>query len=523
MFPWRDLAWAHPPPLHQNATKGVISLVEFDICGVNLYAGRMTPFDAWREWQGTAKEALASAATLARDLGLHLTMPSERALRDWRSEALLTHTNRRFTGRNLLELLRIKQLRDLEVSANLIRAALEEKSDDQLVEELTVTVSLPILDAMPKPDDTSEAERAVQLLAAGILHQFSATSHGKLVGIYVDIPVTLRQAQAHLSRLAFRSDSTPHRDRTSINLSSVHELLHACTTPMARWAPAPIAEHPVYAELTLIEPDLFTPSPECEQLAEQAGHLENLIEVHWHNRFSHTLDRLDEDRRDAMYTRIRRFIAEHPLVAADELLSLKRDPRIQLAGDVGSFIDSVYLPVHAYDTVHRQVHRCAHCQGPVRDGRCRLPSCRALRAVTEEAAPIPMDQAFIAHPALLRYWCDPAQEELRLYRHLKRTHGNDVRLYPLRDACDVAVGSEYGVDVKDYSDPVQLAAKLNAGIGRFRMYPHKFLAIATRRARDASYIPRLKERLSSALLKDLTVLSVEEAMAQLSTLKVTHD
>ena len=483
----------------------------------------MSPFDMWRNWQGTAKEALTNAATLASNLKLDLTLPSERALRDWRTEGLLTHTSRKFTGRNLLELLRIKQLRDLEVSVHLIRTTLEGKSDDQLYKELTVAVSLPLLEAVPTPDDTSEADRAVQLLAAAILHQFSATSHGKLVGIYVDIPVTLRQAQAHLSRLAFRSANPLRGDGTSVNLSSVHELLHACTTPMRLWAPAPIAEHPVYAELTLIEPDLFTPSPECEQLAEQAGHLENLIEVHWHNRFSQTLDRLDEDRRDAMYTRIRRFIAEHPLTTADELLSLKRDPRIQLAADVGAFIDGIYLPVHAYDAIHRQVHRCAHCKGPIRHHRCRLPSCRALHPVTEEATPIPMEQAYIAHPALLRYWCDPAQEELRLYRHLRRTHGDATHLYPQRDACDVAVGSEYGVDVKDYSDPVQLATKLNAGIGRFRLYPHKFLAIATRRARDASYIPRLKERLSATLRKELTVLSVEEAMDQLSTLKVIHD
>ncbi|MDR6218232.1 hypothetical protein [Deinococcus soli (ex Cha et al. 2016)] len=478
----------------------------------------MSPFDPWRTWHGTAKDALSTAATLAASLDLHLELPTERALRDWRTEGLLTHTTRRFTGRNLLELLRVKQLRDHSVSAHLIRAALDDRTDDQLVADLTSgqDLTLPLFET---PPDDSEANRAVQLLASGILAQFRATSHGTLVGIYADMPLPLRQAQAHLSKLAFDHPAPA----TPVNYASVHELLHACTTPMHRWAPAPIAEHPDYSDLILIDPDLFTPSPECEQLATQGGHLENLIEVYWHGRFSQTLDRLDEDRRDHMYTLIRQFIAEHPLVTRDELLRLKRNPRVQSAADVGSFIDSIYQPVHTHDAIHRQVPRCAHCHGPIRDGRCRLPSCRAQHPVTQHATPIPMDQAFVAHPALLRYWCDPAQEELRLYRHLRGIHGDATHLYPQRDACDVAVGPDHGVDVKDYADPVQLATKLNAGIGRFRLYQHKYLAVATRRTKDPSYIPRLKERLTPSLRRDLTILSVDDAMQQLSTLKVTHD
>ncbi|WP_216328052.1 hypothetical protein [Deinococcus aestuarii] len=477
----------------------------------------MTPFDSWRGWTGTVQAALAVLPQLASELDLMLDLPNERVLRDWRAKGLITKHQRLLTGHNLLEILRAKQLRDLDLPNTLIRQHLHEQTDTDLLAALTGITPAPATSSAPAEltADLTETDRVLQQLAAAILDQYNRVTHGKLVGIYTDIPLSLRQAQAYLSRMNFRFGGC------TINLSSVHELLHACTQPLSDWAPRPLAEHPEHHDVILIEDDLYTPSPDCALLAEQGGHLENLIEVQWHGRFQDALDRLHESHRDDMYTRIRRFIAEHPLVTTSELLKLKRNPRVQMASEITQFIDSVYQPVHPFDTVNRTVLRCEHCQGPIRDNRCRLPTCRSLNPTTTQTTPVPMDQAYIAHSALLRYWCDPAQEELRLYRHLTQFHPK-VHLYPQSDACDVAIGTEHGVDIKDYTDPLRLADKLNSGIGRFRLYKHKYLAIATRRVRDDSYIPRLRERLNTTLKRDLEILSVEEAMDKLAALKGDH-
>jgi hypothetical protein len=114
-----------------------------------------------------------------------------------------------------------------------------------------------------------------------------------------------------------------------------------------------------------------------------------------------------------------------------------------------------------------------------------------------------------------KYWCDPAQEELRLYYGLQALFGEAVQLYPHQDRCDVAVGAEIGIDVKDYQDPVSLARKLNYSLGGLRLYPRKLLAVAARRARQTHYLDRLREQLLPAVRRSIQVMSVDEVLITL--------
>lgn len=475
----------------------------------------MQPLETLTSWRGTLKEALEQATALILANGLSLALPPERTVRDWRSEGVLSREGRAFNGRNVLELLRARQLRDADLPVTLIREYLESRSSAALWNELlggeAAEVTGELLGETPASLLASEVRGTVLFLGFAVLRQFRKIREGALVGIYHDIPTEIRQAQTRLARMAILSGET---DR----FASVHELLHNCTKPLSQWAPGPIASHPEYGPMVLIDPELFVPSDDCEKLGEDGGHLPDLIENQLHGMLMDALGRLDQDRRDAAYTRIRGFIAGQPMASFDELLALKRDPRIQGESDLIAFLDQVYLPAHAHDAVRKLVPRCGHCRGPMRNGECRLASCRSLHHKPLAGEGVPLEDALIARPELLRFWCDPAQEELRVYHELRKVHGEAVSLYPLTDACDVGLGALIGVDVKDYRDPVRLGRKLNEGIGRLSLYRRKILAVATRRAREESYLPRLIETLSPALKKRLEVMSVEDAIENLSAL-----
>jgi hypothetical protein len=149
------------------------------------------------------------------------------------------------------------------------------------------------------------------------------------------------------------------------------------------------------------------------------------------------------------------------------------------------------------------------------DGLCVLAGCRDDHAV-RDAAPIPLEMAYLARPEVLKYWADPAREELRLYDALRREKrlSDRVQLYPHSDRCDVAIGEDVGVDVKDYRDPVRLAQRLNRSIGQLSHYPERILAIARRRW-SLDYRDRLYEQLSPDRQLTLRVMSVDQAISYL--------
>jgi len=109
---------------------------------------------------------------------------------------------------------------------------------------------------------------------------------------------------------------------------------------------------------------------------------------------------------------------------------------------------------------------------------------------------------------------DPARAELQLFDALDAA-GLHPHLYPHRDRCDVSLGEEVGIDVKDYTDPARLARKLNRTIGGLAHYPHAIVAVADRRTHHDDYLGRLREQLTPGTRNRVEVLSVRQTIRKL--------
>jgi hypothetical protein len=213
-------------------------------------------------------------------------------------------------------------------------------------------------------------------------------------------------------------------------------------------------------------------------------------------------------------TYIREFIGRHPLVTAVELQHLYLHP--ELNDEAIDFVRGLYQPIHATYAVDGHVRRCYHCGALIgEENVCILAGCRDDHP-TEAASPIRLDSAYLARPEVLKYWVDPAREELRIYDTLRQeAHLHDrVSLYPHSDWCDISIDEAVGVDVKDYHDPVRLAQRLNHSIGHLSQYPERILAIAKRRW-SPLYRDRLVEQLTPEKRALLHVMSVDQAIKYL--------
>ncbi|UOQ83245.1 hypothetical protein [Hymenobacter sp. 5414T-23] len=476
-------------------------------------------------WQGNPEEATQEVAALLLRWQPGVIAPTERVLRKWRQEEVLTRMGRRFTGRNLLEAVYVAWQRKEGQALPVITARLQPLSLKEL-EEL-VTNQTPRSDAVAPPIDERRIERTVILLAHGVLKQFQAVRMGAPVGVGLShpdarvannaIPLQLRQAQAQLARLAFEHGQPDDN-------ASVHELLVHCMQPFKQWAPQPLAHHPEFANVVLIDAEYRVPSRECGDFAALGGHLTDIIENQIHQQLMVALDALDPEERDDAYTLVRRFVAENPMVsqASKTWRKLLMNPRLSL--DIRGWLQTVYEPAHAAMADNRGfVTYCGHCQAPLlrtKEGwNCALTACRANHPRTLPGDAIGLEQALVARPEVLKYWCNPALDELRLHHELTALFPQEsVLLYPNLDLCDVAIGTRIGIDVKDYADPVLLARKLNRGVGGLRLYDEMVVAVATRQVRNRpEYLPQVREHLQTALRRSLRILSVDDVLQTLRT------
>jgi len=461
----------------------------------------------------TAEEAASHVAALASQLGLLGVTPDVRTLRLWRTKKQITVEGRNFSRRNILEILVIHKLRQ---EGRTLQYAVERTlalDEDRLRLLLTDTA------VQPLTHETVGAEPIItlQLLAKGIIEQFQLVGKGAIVGhtdphkTGVDnMPLSLQQAMARLGRHYFAEG---REDKAA----SVHQLLTLCTLPLYQWAPTALGSIEQYRDAILIDPDYRVPNEDCDAIAEEADgtDLHDLIERHLHERLRTALMKLGQDA-DVGYSIVREFIGRHPMATRVELQQLFLNP--ELTNEVIDLVRSLYSLAHAGYAYNDAVKRCAYCRALiVEDGVCLLAGCRHDHPIPRpDEHAIPADAAFLARPEILKYWVDPAREELRLYDALRadRRLRDQVELYPHSDRCDVAIGEEVGVDVKDYQDPVRLARRLNRSIGGLSSYPERILAIAQRRW-SATYRDRLLEQLSPQRRDALQVMSVSQAISYL--------
>jgi hypothetical protein len=457
---------------------------------------------------GTAEETAATVAQLAANLGIPGEPPDVRTLRLWRTKKQLTIAGRNFTRRNVLEVLVMHKLRQAgmttQSAGQRVRALDEERLQAMLIDASSVSV--------PRTD--FEPIITLQLLAKGIIEQYQLVAKGAIVGHtdahktgITNTPLSLQQAMARLARHYLTEQQ---EDRAS----SVHHLLQLCTLPLHTWAPQALVEIEPYQQAVLIDPHYLVPNEDCEAIAEEADgtNLSDLVEHHLHNRLRMTLAKLGNDA-DAAYSIVREFIGRHPMATRTELQHLFLNP--ELTNEVIDFVRSLYAPIHTGNVQNGMIQRCAHCQGLIgEDGLCVLSGCQQDYPVPRYTlTAIAIEEAFIARPEVLKFWSDPAREELRLYDELRKSQQlrDRVSLYPYSDRCDVAVDEDVGVDVKDYQDPVRLARRLNRSIGGLEYYSDRILAIAERRW-SPLYRDRLMEQLSQERRDALRVLRVDDAI-----------
>lgn len=461
----------------------------------------------------TVEQAVDVISQFASTIGITGTTPDVRTLRLWRTQKHLTINGRSMTRRNLLEVFLLLRLRQDGLTLSAAAEQVRSMDEDRL--RLALTDLRLVAPSLTRSLDT-EAIITVQHLAIGILRQHRLVRGGAIVGHTGNrsdgVPHTaieLQQAQARLSRYAMLEGSP---DQTS----SVHSLLRFCMKPLVEWAPQAICAVERYRDAILIDPIYLVPSEECEAIAEEvdASNLSDLIEHHLHSGLQDSLRRLGSDA-DFNYTHIREFIARHPLATTSELQRIRRNA--ELSDEAIAFITQIYQPVHAMHAVAGMVHRCNDCAGLITtEGHCILASCAETHP-DPQWTEVPLSDAWIALPEVLKFWADPAQEELRLYDSLSRTRSLQGRvwLYPHSDRCDVSIGDTIGIDVKDYKNPRSLARRLNRSIGGLSMYSRRILAIADRRWKIDQYEDQLREELNPDRQRALEIMSVSRAIRML--------
>ncbi len=457
----------------------------------------------------TLAQATVYIGTLVESLGIPGDAPDIRTLRLWRTKKRLTIEGHRFTRRNILEVVVILKLR--AEGLTLQRAVNRTLSLDE--DRLRFLLSS---SGIAAPSSTeSESLITLQLLARGILTLYRSVGKGAIVG-HTDrmkqgiegTPLSLTQAIARLGRSYFIEGMEDQ-------VASIHQLLQLCQRPLKNWAPRTVGMLERYQEAILIDPIYRVPSEDCETIAEEAEgtNLSDLIEHYLHEQLRVTLSKLGQDA-DVSYTCIREFIGRHPLATAVELQHLYAHP--ELNDEAIDFVRGLYQPIHATYAVDGHIRRCRHCRAFIgEENACILAGCRDDHP-TEDASPILLDSAYVARPEVLKYWVDPAREELRIYDTLQQEAclRDRVFLYPHSDWCDISIDEAVGVDVKDYHDPVRLAQRLNHSIGHLGQYPERILAIAKRRW-SPMYRARLVEQLTPEKRVLLHVMSVDQAITYL--------
>lgn len=323
------------------------------------------------------------------------------------------------------------------------------------------------------PDSPTYALDTLRLLAAGLVRQHSNSRRGMILDARDDqgrtvTPLLLLRAQARISRLQIASGQVAVAD-------SLHRLVADATQPLKDWAPPRLLEVlPDLNDLILIDPVYRLPTPDCLNLAQAGGNLDDVRENEWHDRLRATLGTVpNASWRAGAYTALRRFIVEHPTATDDELKQLTDTlDDLTLEPVLGPLLREMYRPVGGRA---EQVRRCTRCHSPVQDGpdpQCASEHCRRQHSEPAFSDSMPAAELWALRRELVYFWVNPGRAELALFDVLRQVR-EDVTLYPNEDEADIAIGGnhEVGLDLKDHLSMTSLAAhfqKSRGGLSRYR-------------------------------------------------------
>jgi len=327
-------------------------------------------------------------------------------------------------------------------------------------------------------------------------------------GMAVGLDVEDRKAMALVSRA-----------RLSLGLSDVgaeiHQLLSYCTEPLGAWLPLPEVEGAGLTSVRLVDVEERLPTMEAEELASDFSGLSGLFEEQVFSSFIEILSKLPKVESDRLYTLLREFSVRHPIVSQQDLHALGEDLPSALWLCVQH---RFYEPLPQAMLMDTSVRLCLHCSNLMK----RAPSGLVCSTAACAAQTPPKPGALRSAVQLLRltkglrqYWLEPGIDEVRMHDQLVAA-GLPSRLYPHRDRVDIDLGesSAVGIDLKSYTSPELLGARMSRRPGGLSHYQRKWLVIPDWLVnRTPGYLGRLSAALETSAVQ---CLSVSQATRELT-------
>jgi hypothetical protein len=327
-------------------------------------------------------------------------------------------------------------------------------------------------------------------------------------GSAVGLSVEDRKAMALVSRA-----------RLSLGLSDVgaeiHQLLALCTEPLGSWLPLPEVQHGGLMSVRLVDVEDRLPTIEAEELASDFSGMTGLLEEQIFSAFKEILSKLPTHESNRLYTTLREFSIRHPIVSQHALSVLGED----LPSSLWLCVQQrFYEPLPQATQMNVTVRLCSHCSNLMKRATngliCSTAACAAQNS-PKPLAPQPAAQLMRLTKSLRQYWLEPGIDEVRMHDQLVAA-GLPSRLYPHRDRVDIDLGesSVLGIDLKSYTSPELLGARMGRRPGGLSHYQRKWLVIPDWLVNRT---PGYLERLSAALpTSTVQCLSVSQAIKELT-------
>lgn len=257
----------------------------------------------------------------------------------------------------------------------------------------------------------------------------------------------------------------------------IPQFLHA-------WAQKPIREWEVslglpddWANEALIEQG--SPSPFCVEILPDFSEDEQNQKAFFDAVYTRSVTQ------PSLYSDLRRFIAQNPLVRLGDLEILRITELEKFSDLLAPQAEKSYEPAPESYRYEGKFWCCGHCDGLLH----RISSTKGLESLRCENAycaqyqkpPVPFEsdeneQVLRLKSYLRRSWHRPGVAELRLEQQLRQL-GLDVLLYPERDAYDLNLtfsnGVSWAIDMKFWKKAYNLAKSVTKPIPQIESMPHQ--------------------------------------------------
>lgn len=368
-------------------------------------------------------------------------------------------------------------------------------------------------------DDQSD-ERLLYLLASGVTAAHKQISAGAT--LKVPYPCALQRALDQLTlRCVLAEAESRSEGESSWVPAGVPELLRWCEEPLGQW-PMTIGGEDVAGDVLL---DLGVPTRMCHEWALSTSDVEG--EVFENSIVADVRRKCRAAGRQDSYVAFRRLVISTPVLTELELQELLMSSELRIVAEA---VKECYPPAPAECRFGDRVVPCADCGNLLvrfrDDVWCLNDRCTRRSAPREgEALPLAQGVRWLAAP-IRTFIAAPGRAELRLERDLSAL-GVKVELWPRFDTYDLMIEFPdehvWAVDVKDWSNPVQLAKRLGP-IPSDPTWDRAFY-VPSREAVAATpgYLKTLRERSRTGLRRTGVTIVSERGLVHMAKERLATD